>query len=77
MDAGLRIVRKPYEEPYDINLIVTSSTGHCAVIVRFNNNSTIPDTEISEFSIPAEAAQINRLGKCLVQFAKLEDDILD
>ena len=137
MDAGLKIVRKPYEEPYHINLVVTASngrstgdieiymnasdldghgralqdfpqstthsvlwelgserpedrfafyfrmkflvtqsTGQCAIIVRFNNNEPIPDTEIVEFCIPALPAQLNRLGEQLVQFAKLEDEEL-
>jgi hypothetical protein len=137
MDAGLKIVRKPYEEPYQINLIVTASngrstgeieiymnasdlddygralqdfpqstthsvlwelgserpedrfgfyfrlkflvtrsTGQCAIIVRFNNNEQIPDTEIAEFCIPALPAQLNQLGEQLVKFAKLEDEEL-
>ena len=137
MDAGLRIVRKPYEEPYHINLIVTASngrssgeieiytnagdlaeygsalqdfpqstthsilwelgserpedqfafyfrlkflvtkaTGQCAVVIRFNNNEPLPYTEIAEFCISAEPAQLNQLGDKLVQFAKLEDEEL-
>ena len=137
MEAGLKIIRKPYEEPYHINLIVTASNGHStaeleiytnpddlaengkalqdfpqstthsvlwelgserpedrfafyfrieflvigatgqsAVVVRFNNNKSIPDTEIAEFCIPAEPAQLNRLGEQLVRFSKLEDEEL-
>ena len=137
MEAGLKIVRKPYEEPYLINLDVTVSngrstaeleiymnaselkdhgdallnfpwsntdsylwelgserpedrfafyfrvkflvtrvTGQCAIVVRFNNNESIPDTEIAEFCISTLPAQLNRLGEQLIQFAKLEDEEL-
>ncbi len=134
MDAGLRIVRYPYEEPHHVNLVVTASngrstaeleiyanaddlreygtalqefplsathsvlwelgseqpeerfafhfrlkfvvtemTGQCAVVVRFNNNEPLPDTEISAFCIPTEPARLNRLGQQLLRFGKLEE----
>ncbi len=48
-----------------------NSTGHCAIQIRTNNNRELPDLEISEFCILAEASQINRLGALFRKFSKL------
>ena len=61
---------------FRVQFLVTRATGQCAILVRFNNNESIPDNEIAEFCIPALPAQLNRLGKQLIQFAKLEDEEL-
>ncbi|QOV89915.1 hypothetical protein [Humisphaera borealis] len=45
--------------------------GHCCVSVRLNNNDSRPDREITEFSIPAEVADVNRLGDLLTGFGQL------
>src|SRR5258706_5657201 len=37
-----------------------NSRGDCRLVVRLNNNSSPPDTEVTEFSIPAEVADVNR-----------------
>ena len=52
------------------------SKGHCAVVVRLNNNQEVPDREVAEFCIPAEVADVNRLGKLLVQFGRLQHRVL-
>jgi hypothetical protein len=133
----IQIIRRPYEEPYHLNLVVTASNenvrsslefylnanslvewadametfpkhqssvflselgserpedrfafyfrlrlftvnarGHCAIQFRFNNNAALPEREISEFCILAEAAQVNRLGSLCREFAKLRHAVL-
>ena len=55
---------------------VTDSVGHCALHFRFTNNRDLPDREISEFCVRAEAASINRLGARLRSFAALQHQLL-
>lgn len=57
-------------------LFTTDLAGHCAIQLRFNNNQTLPDREISDFCLVAEPNALLRLGKLLRQFAKLEDEVL-
>jgi hypothetical protein len=45
--------------------------GHCALQFTFNLNRPEPDEGACRFSIRAEAAAINRLGKLFEEFAKL------
>jgi hypothetical protein len=52
------------------------SRGDCRVIVRLNNNESSPDTEVTEFSIPAEVADVNRLGELLAGFGELRHRLL-
>jgi len=61
---------------FRLRLFTVDSLGHCAVQLRFNNNASLPDREISEFCIQAEAAQINRLGRLCREFSKLEHAVL-
>lgn len=51
--------------------------GRCAVHVRFNNNEDPPDRRIAEFSFGVMPADLDRLGRALAEFAKLEDDVLE
>jgi hypothetical protein len=53
-----------------------TSTGQCAVELRFNNNETFPYREIVEFSIPALPADIDRLANLLKEFGKLQHRVL-
>lgn len=137
MHPHIRITRKPYEEPYHINLVLdvsngkqkwgfefydnaeslhylaenlevfprhkddvflwelgserpedrwayyfrfrvflTDAAGHCAIQIRWNNNQNLPDREIVEFCIKAEAGQINRLGQLCRRFAELKHELL-
>jgi hypothetical protein len=48
-----------------------NSRGHCCVSVRLNNNDSRPNEEITEFSIPAEVADVNRLGDLVSGFGQL------
>lgn len=52
------------------------SRGHCCVMIRLNNNEPVPDTEVSEFAIRAEVADINRLGALLARFGELRHSVL-
>lgn len=61
---------------FRMRLFTVDGLGHCALQFRFNNNEALPDREISEFCIPAEAAQINRLGQLLRGFAELKHLVL-
>lgn len=54
-----------------------NSRGHCCVIIRLNNNEAAPHNEVTEFAIPAEVADINRLGELLTRFGELRHRRLD
>ena len=60
-----------------LRVFLIDAAGHCAVQVRFNNNSDLPDREIAEFCLFAEASQINRLGRLCRNFAGLNHTVLD
>jgi hypothetical protein len=45
--------------------------GHCALQLTMNLNSAEPEEGNCQFSIRAETAAINRLGRLFKQFAKL------
>jgi hypothetical protein len=61
---------------FRFRLFTTDSLGHCAIQLRFNNNRDLPDREISEFCIPAEPSELNRFGKLVRKFARLEHEVL-
>jgi hypothetical protein len=48
------------------------SVGHCAIQLLINLNTKEPDEGKCQFSIRAEAASVNRLGKLFEDFSKLE-----
>jgi hypothetical protein len=50
----------------------TSKTGQCVVEVRLSNNRPPPDRMISEFSIPALPADLDRLADLFDRFGQLE-----
>lgn len=65
------------EKPEDrfaffLSLRVKAFSGYCAVSVRLSNNRRCGDLEISEFSIRAEVASLNRLGRMFIHFGRLE-----
>jgi hypothetical protein len=47
-------------------------TGQCAVEVRLNNNLLAPDRQISEFSLRAMPADLDRFATLLAAFGRLE-----
>lgn len=54
------------------------STGDSGIEIRFNNNvEEAPEREISEFTIPCDVAGINRLGKLLKDFGRLQHRLLE
>jgi hypothetical protein len=55
---------------------LTNASGTCAISLRFNNNQPGEDSAISEFSIIAEPAGINNLGRLLNAFSELETEML-
>ena len=48
------------------------NVGHCAIQLTFNNHEEEPDEGCASFSIAADAAAINRLGKLLQKFSGLQ-----
>ena len=48
------------------------SAGHCALQLTMNNNRPSPDDVSCSFSIRAEPAAINRLGRLIMAFGELK-----
>lgn len=61
---------------FRFRLFVTNAAGSCAIQLRFNNNQDVPQKELSEFCIAVEPSGLNRLGRLLREFAKLEQEVL-
>jgi len=61
---------------FRMRLFTTDSVGHCAIQFRFNNNKDLPERKISEFCITADPSELNKLGKLVRKYAKLEHEIL-
>ena len=51
--------------------------GHGIVGLRMNNNEPLPETQVCEFYISVDVADVNRLGSLLVAFGKLEHRVLE
>jgi len=62
---------------FSLNAKTLDSSGHCVVLVRLNNNGRFPNNEVSEFSIKADVADLNRLGNLLIEFGRLKHRVLD
>lgn len=62
---------------FRIRAFLISDTGSCALQIRTNNNLELPEKEISEFCITAEASQINRLGQLFRSYSKLNHKVLE
>ena len=60
-----------------IEVVRIDSRGHCAICIQMNNNFDHPNKERSEFSIPADVADINRLGSLMLGFSQLGHFTLD
>jgi hypothetical protein len=60
-----------------LRVIPLDSLGHCAILIRLNNNREPAERQVTEFSIPAEVADINRLGDLLITFGRLEHRVLE
>jgi hypothetical protein len=62
---------------FSLKISPLDHTGHSVARLRMNNNQLPPETEASEFCIPLNPVDVNRLGRLLVDFARLEHRILD
>jgi hypothetical protein len=62
---------------FRMRVFTTDRSGHSAVQLRFNNNEPLPEREVMEFCIKADAAQINRLGQLCREFARLKHEVLE
>jgi len=71
-EAGSSRLEDNYAYHFILRAYTTGSSGHCALQFTINKNSSPPHEGICTFSIPAEVAAINRLGKLFCRFAKLE-----
>jgi len=58
---------------FRLRVFQVSLNGHCAIELRFNNNEKPPNQQIVEFCIPAYPADLDRLGRMLDGFSRLED----
>ena len=58
---------------FRLRIFQFSSTGRCAIEVRFNNNQQAPNQQIVEFCIEAYASDLDRLGKKFETFSRLKD----
>lgn len=57
---------------FAIRISSLDSAGHCALQLTMNNNRPSPDDLSCSFSIRAEPAAINRLGRLLTAFGDLK-----
>jgi hypothetical protein len=62
---------------FALHAYTTDNLGHCALQVVIDNNQDRPYEGACRFSIKAEPAAINRLGKLLTDFAKLKHQQLN
>jgi hypothetical protein len=54
-----------------LKVYVISLLGRCAIQFHINNNTKEPNEGICRFSIIAEAAEVNNLGKLFEEFSRL------
>ena len=59
---------------FALRAYTTDMSGHCALQITMANNQETPTEGSCLFSIPVEAAALNRLGKLLCQFGKLTEE---
>ena len=62
---------------FRMRAFLTNGSGSSAIQIRTNNNEELPEREISEFCISAEASQINRLGQLFRSYSKLNHKVLE
>ncbi|MDI1315070.1 hypothetical protein [Prosthecobacter sp.] len=55
-----------------IRAYTVGRVGHCSIQFTFNNHEEEPDEGSARFSISADAAAVNRLGKLLERFSELQ-----
>lgn len=57
---------------FHIKAYTTDLRGHCAIQFKIQLNQAEPNEGQSLFSLVAEPAEINRLGKVFIEFSKLK-----
>ena len=57
---------------FALRAVTLDTAGHCALQFTMNNNRPIPDDVSCSFSMCAEPAAINRLGRLLIEFGDLK-----
>ena len=62
---------------FRIRVVQLAANGLCAVELRFNNNQTPPDREVSEFSIQTLPSDLDRLARLIEQFSSLQHKFLE
>lgn len=62
---------------FRFQVISLDAVGHSAIQLRMNNNRPPPATEVCEFCIPTDTADVNRLGRLFVAFGELEHRVLE
>ena len=75
-EAGSEYQEDRYAHYMRLRCFVRDSVGHSAIQVRYSNNGEPPHKELFEFTIPVDAAALNRLGSALLRFAALEHEAL-
>ena len=66
-----------YQRYFLFRAFTVNRTGHCALQVIMNRNETGADDAYCRFSLPVEAAALERLGALFRKFGELEHFELD
>lgn len=61
-----------FEFYFRLRVFQFSSSGRCAIEIKFNNNQKPPNQQIVEFCIDAYPPDLDRLGTILKSFGRLE-----
>jgi hypothetical protein len=62
---------KEFYRYFLLRAYTTDQAGHCALQIHINLNEKEPEEGVCKFSMRAEPAAINRLGKLFMSFSKL------
>jgi len=72
-ELGSENKRDRFKFYFRLRVFQFSSTGRCAIELRFNNNQEPPDQLVVEFCIKAYPADLDRLGTIFYSFSRLDD----
>jgi len=62
---------------FRLRVFQVTTTGRCAVEVRFNNNQQPPNQQVVEFCIAACPSDLDRLGALFRTFSRLEERAME
>ncbi len=57
---------------FRLHVSVIDRSGHCAVQIRINRNSSVPNNGLADFTIKANPADLNNLGELFLRLSKFE-----